>query len=128
MTTGIALAKPHGTYLVFDILQRRLLSRKAQNAGMLPESSKRKETAACSVKNFRHAFNPAQRWLSARTPAFTLTDDNAKQFGNMNRMGQNPLDHIQACNGHAGLISWAGPYKIGALRNRPLCRPHRREW
>ncbi len=54
---GIALAKQHGTYLVFDIYNDDFILQEGAKAGMLPESiEKEKKLGRLQRENFRKAF------------------------------------------------------------------------
>ena len=54
---GIALAKQHGTYLVFDIYNDDFILQEGATAGMLPESiEKEKKLGRLQRENFRKAF------------------------------------------------------------------------
>ncbi len=54
---GIALAKQHGTYLVFDIYNDDFILQEGAKVGMLPESiEKEKKIGRLQRENFRHAF------------------------------------------------------------------------
>ena len=114
---GIALAKQHGTYLVFDIYNDDYILQEGAKAGMLPESiEKEKKIGRQQRENFRHAFQSGAKIAFGTDAGVYPHGDNAKQFAKMVEWGMKPLDAIQAATINAAdLIGW--PDKIGALEN-----------
>ena len=112
---GIALAKQHGTYLVFDIYNDDYILQEGAKAGMLPESiEKEKKIGRLQRENFRHAFQSGAKMAFSTDSGVYPHGDNAKQFGKMVEWGMKPLDAIQAATVNAAdLLGWAD--KIGAL-------------
>jgi imidazolonepropionase-like amidohydrolase len=112
---GIALAKQHGTYLVFDIYNDDFILQEGAKAGMLPESiEKEKKIGRLQRENFRHAFQSGAKMAFGTDSGVYPHGDNARQFGKMVEWGMKPLDAIQAATIRAAdLIGWAG--KVGAL-------------
>jgi imidazolonepropionase-like amidohydrolase len=112
---GIALAKQHGTYLVFDIYNDDFILQEGAKAGMLPESiEKEKKIGRLQRENFRHAFQAGTKMVFGTDGGVYPHGDNARQFGKMVEWGMKPLDAIQAATVNAAdLIGW--PDKIGAL-------------
>ena len=112
---GIALAKVHGTYLVFDIYNDDYILQEGAKAGMLPESiEKEKKIGRLQRENFRHAFQSGTKMAFGTDAGVYPHGDNARQFGKMVEWGMKPLDAIQAATINAAdLIGW--PDKIGAL-------------
>jgi len=112
---GIALAKEHGTYLVFDIYNDDYILQEGAKAGMLPESiEKEKKIGRLQRENFRHAFQSGTKMAFGTDSGVYPHGDNARQFGKMVEWGMKPLDAIQAATINAAdLIGW--PDKIGAL-------------
>jgi imidazolonepropionase-like amidohydrolase len=112
---GIALAKEHGTYLVFDIYNDDYILQEGAKAGMLPESiEKEKKIGRLQRDNFRHAFQSGTKMAFGTDAGVYPHGDNARQFGKMVEWGMKPLDAIQAATINAAdLIGW--PDKIGAL-------------
>jgi imidazolonepropionase-like amidohydrolase len=112
---GIALAKQHGTYLVFDIYNDDFILQEGAKAGMLPESiEKEKKIGRLQRENFRHAFQAGAKMAFGTDSGVYPHGDNARQFGKMVEWGMKPLDAIQAATIRAAdLIGWSG--KIGAL-------------
>src|SRR6266404_49856 len=91
---GIALAKQHGTYLVFDIYNDDFILQEGAKAGMLPESiEKEKKIGRLQRENFRHAFQSGAKMVE---------------------WGMKPIDAIQAATIRAAdLLGWSA--KAGAL-------------
>jgi imidazolonepropionase-like amidohydrolase len=112
---GIALAKQHGTYLVFDIYNDDFILQEGAKAGMLPESiEKEKKLGRLQRENFRHAYQSGAKMAFGTDSGVYPHGDNARQFGKMVEWGMKPLDAIQAATINAAdLIGW--PDKIGAV-------------
>jgi imidazolonepropionase-like amidohydrolase len=112
---GIALAKQHGTYLVFDIYNDDFILQEGAKAGMLPESiEKEKKIGRLQRENFRHAFQSGAKIAFGTDAGVYPHGDNAKQFGKMVEWGMKPIDAIQAATIRAAdLIGWSG--KVGVL-------------
>jgi imidazolonepropionase-like amidohydrolase len=112
---GIALAKQHGTYLVFDIYNDDYILQEGAKAGMLPESiEKEKKIGRLQRENFRHAYQSGTKLAFGTDSGVYPHGDNAKQFGKMVEWGMQPLEAIQAATVSAAeLLGWAD--KIGAL-------------
>jgi imidazolonepropionase-like amidohydrolase len=112
---GIALAKQHGTYLVFDIYNDDFILQEGAKAGMLPESiEKEKKIGRLQRENFRHAFQSGAKMAFGTDAGVYPHGDNAKQFGKMVEWGMKPLDAIQAATINAAdLLGWSS--KVGVL-------------
>ncbi len=112
---GIALAKQHGTYLVFDIYNDDFILQEGAKAGMLPESiEKEKKIGRLQRENFRHAFQSGAKMAFGTDSGVYPHGDNARQFGKMVEWGMKPIDAIQAATIRAAdLMGWSG--KVGAL-------------
>ena len=112
---GIALAKQHGTYLVFDIYNDDFILQEGAKAGMLPESiEKEKKIGRLQRENFRRAFQSGAKIAFGTDAGVYPHGDNAKQFGKMVEWGMKPIDAIQAATIRAAdLIGWSG--KVGVL-------------
>jgi imidazolonepropionase-like amidohydrolase len=112
---GIALAKQHGTYLVFDIYNDDFILQEGAKAGMLPESiEKEKKLGRLQRENFRKAFEAGAKIAFGTDAGVYPHGDNARQFGKMVEWGMKPLDAIQAATTHAAdLIGWSE--KVGTL-------------
>ena len=112
---GIALAKQHGTYLVFDIYNDDFILQEGAKAGMLPESiEKEKKIGRLQRENLRHAYQSGAKMAYGTDSGVYPHGDNARQFGKLVEWGMKPLDAIQAATINAAdLLGWAD--KIGAL-------------
>src|SRR5713101_6041234 len=112
---GIALAKQHGTFLVFDIYNDDYILQEGEKAGMLPESiEKEKKLGRLQRENFRHAFQSGAKMAFGTDSGVYPLGDNAKQFAKMVEWGMKPLDAIQSATINAAdLLGWGD--KIGAL-------------
>jgi imidazolonepropionase-like amidohydrolase len=114
---GIALAKQHGTYLVFDIYNDDFILQEGEKAGMLPESiEKEKNLGSHQRENFRHAFQSGAKMAYGTDSGVYPHGDNAKQFAKMVEWGMKPLDAIQAATINAAdLIGWKD--KVGTIES-----------
>jgi len=112
---GIALAKQHGTYLVFDIYNDDFILQEGAKAGMLPESiEKEKKLGRLQRENFRKAFQAGARMAFGTDSGVYPHGDNAKQFAKMVEWGMKPIDAIRASTINAAdLIGWSE--KVGSL-------------
>ncbi len=128
---GIALAKQHGTYLVFDIYNDDFILQEGAKAGMLPESiEKEKKLGRLQRENFRKAFQAGAKIAYGTDSGVYPHGDNAKQFGKMVEWGMKPLDAIQVATINAadllGLSEKAGSLEKGhyadliAVEGNPL--------
>jgi imidazolonepropionase-like amidohydrolase len=112
---GIALAKQHGTYLVFDIYNDDFILQEGAKAGMLPESiEKEKKIGRLQRENFRKAFQAGAKIAYGTDSGVYPHGDNARQFAKMVEWGMKPLDAIQASTINAAdLIGWS--QKVGSV-------------
>src|SRR5262249_19655715 len=112
---GIALAKQHGTYLVFDIYNDDFILQEGEKAGMLPESiEKEKKLGRLQRENFRKAFQAGAKIAFGTDSGVYPHGDNAKQFAKMVEWGMKPIDAIQAATITAAeLMGWSGD--VGSL-------------
>jgi imidazolonepropionase-like amidohydrolase len=112
---GIALAKQHGTYLVFDVYNDDYILQEGAKAGMLPESiEKEKKIGRQQRENFRRAFQAGAKMAFGTDSGVYPHGDNARQFAKMVEFGMKPLDSIQAATINAAdLIGW--PDKVGLI-------------
>jgi imidazolonepropionase-like amidohydrolase len=115
---GIALAKQHGTYLVFDIYNDDYILQEGAKVGMLPESiEKERKIGRQQRENFRKAFQAGAKMAFGTDSGVYPHGDNAKQFAKMVEWGMKPLDAIQAATLNAadliGLGSKAGALETG---------------
>ena len=113
---GIALAKQHGTYLVFDIYNDDFILSEGAKAGMLPESiEKEKKLGRLQRENFRKAFQSGAKMAFGTDAGVYPHGDNARQFSKMVEWGMQPIDSIRAATINAAdLIGW--PDKVGSLQ------------
>ncbi len=94
---GIALAKQHGTYLVFDIYNDDFILQQGEKVGMLQESiEKEKMIGRLQRENFRKAFKTGAKIAFGTDSGVYPHGDNAKQFAKMVEWGMRPIDAIQA--------------------------------
>jgi imidazolonepropionase-like amidohydrolase len=112
---GIALAKQHGTYLVFDIYNDDYILSEGEKAGMLPESiGKERKIGRLQRESFRHAFQSGAKIAFGTDSGVYPHGDNARQFTKMVEWGMKPLDAIQAATINAAdLVGWND--KVGSL-------------
>jgi imidazolonepropionase-like amidohydrolase len=112
---GIALAKQHGTYLVFDIYNDDFILQEGAKAGMLPESiEKEKKIGRLQRENFHHAFTEGAKIAFGTDSGVYPHGDNGRQFGKMVEWGMRPIDAIRASTLNAAdLIGIGG--KAGSL-------------
>jgi imidazolonepropionase-like amidohydrolase len=112
---GIALAKEHGTYLVFDIYNDDFILQEGAKSGMLAESiEKEKKIGRLQRENFRHAFQAGAKIAFGTDSGVYPHGDNAKQFAKMVEWGMKPLDAIQTATVNAADLTGRGD-KIGAI-------------
>src|SRR5882757_2217217 len=112
---GIALAKQHGTYLVFDIYNDDYILAEGAKVGMLPESiEKERQVGKIQRQNFRRAYLAGTRMAFGTDGGVYPHGDNAKQFATMVEFGMKPVEAIQAATiRSADLLSLSG--KAGVL-------------
>ncbi|HXA00058.1 MAG TPA: amidohydrolase family protein [Candidatus Dormibacteraeota bacterium] len=112
---GIALAKQHGTYLVFDIYNDDFILQEGKKAGMLDESiEKEKKVGRLQRENFRKAFKAGAKIAFGTDSGVYPHGDNAKQFAKMVEWGMKPIDAIQAATINAAdLLNLSG--KAGSI-------------
>jgi imidazolonepropionase-like amidohydrolase len=112
---GIALAKQHHTYLVFDIYNDDFILKEGLKNGMLPESvEKEKAIGKLQRTNFRHAFLSGAPMAFGTDGGVYPHGDNAKQFATMVEWGMKPIDAIRTSTVEAArLMNLEG--KAGAV-------------
>ncbi|MBV8820650.1 MAG: amidohydrolase family protein, partial [Acidobacteriaceae bacterium] len=105
---GIALAKQHGTFLVFDIYNDDYILAEGAKAGMLPESiEKERKLGKLQRQNFRHAFLGGARMAFGTDGGVYPHGDNARQFPLMVEYGMKPIQAIRAATVDAAeLLGW----------------------
>ncbi len=99
---GVALAKQHGTFLVFDIYNDDFILQEGAKVGMLPESiEKERNLGKLQRENFRRALLGGARMAFGTDAGVYPHGDNAKQFATMTEYGMKPLDAIRAATVNA---------------------------
>ncbi len=114
---GIALAKQHRTFLVFDVYNDDFILQQGEKVGMLPESiEKEKQIGRLQRENFRRAFQAGARMVFGTDGGVYPHGDNARQFAKMVEWGMKPIDAIQAATINAAeLLGWSD--KVGSLES-----------
>jgi imidazolonepropionase-like amidohydrolase len=131
---GIALAKQHGTFLVFDIYNDDYTLAEGLKVGMLPEMvEKERALGKLQRTNFRRAYVAGTRMAFGTDGGVYPHGDNAKQFATMAEWGMKPLESIRAATLEAavllGLEGKAGSVEPGyfadviAVDGNPLENP-----
>ncbi len=93
---GIALAKQHHTYLVFDIYNDDYILKEGAKAGMLPESIEKEKTVGkLQRQNFRKAYLAGALLAFGNDGGVYPHGDNAKQFATMVEWGATPINAIR---------------------------------
>ena len=112
---GIALAKQHGTFLVFDIYNDDFILEQGPKVGMLAESiEKERQIGKLQRENFRHAFLAGAKMAFGTDGGVYPNGDNAKQFPVMVEYGMKPLDTIRSATlSAAELMGWSG--RVGVI-------------
>lgn len=112
---GIALAKQHGTFLVFDIYNDDYILQEGAKVGMLPESiEKERAIGKLQRTNFRRAYLAGARMAFGTDGGVYPHGDNAKQFATMTEWGMKPIEAIRTATLEAAaLIGIEG--KAGAI-------------
>jgi imidazolonepropionase-like amidohydrolase len=102
---GIALAKQHGTFLVFDIYNDDYILAEGLKVGMLPEMvEKEKALGKLQRTNFRRAYVAGTRMAFGTDGGVYPHGDNAKQFATMAEWGMKPLESIRAATVEAAVL------------------------
>ena len=128
---GIALAKQHGTFLVFDIYNDDYILQEGAKVGMLPESiEKERAIGKLQRTNFRRAYMGGARMAFGTDGGVYPHGDNAKQFAKMVEWGMKPLEAIRTATlesavlmgleGKAGSIEAAHFADVIAVDGNPL--------
>jgi imidazolonepropionase-like amidohydrolase len=131
---GIALAKQHGTFLVFDIYNDDYILQEGAKAGMLPESiEKEKALGKLQRTNFRRAYLAGARMAFGTDGGVYPHGDNAKQFVTMVEWGMKPIEAIRTATlesavlvgleGKAGAIEANYFADVIAVEGNPLESP-----
>ena len=94
---GIALAKQHGTFLVFDIYNDDYILREGAKVGMLPESiEKERQLGKLQRENFRRAYLAGAKLAFGTDGGVYPHGDNWKQFAYMVEFGMKPIEAIRS--------------------------------
>lgn len=115
---GIALAKQHGTFLVFDIYNDDYILAEGPKVGMLPESiEKERQIGKLQRQNFRKAYLGGVRMAFGTDGGVYPHGDNWKQFPIMVEWGMKSIEAIRAATTEAAvLLGLEG--KAGALETQ----------
>jgi imidazolonepropionase-like amidohydrolase len=106
---GIALAKQHGTFLVFDIYNDTFILEEGAKHGMLPESiEKERKLGKLQRENFRRAMLAGARMAFGTDAGVYPHGDNARQFAVMTEYGMKPIDAIRAATTNAAELLGRG--------------------
>jgi imidazolonepropionase-like amidohydrolase len=94
---GIALAKQHGTFLVFDIYNDDYILKEGAKVGMLPESiEKERKIGKLQRENFRRAYLGGAKLAFGTDGGVYPHGDNWKQFAYMVEFGMKPIEAIRS--------------------------------
>src|SRR5579872_7288786 len=115
---GIALAKQHGTFLVFDIYNDDYILSEGAKVGMLAESlEKERQIGKLQRANFRKAYLAGARMAFGTDGGVYPHGDNAKQFSTMVEFGMKPIEANRASTTQAaeliGIATKAGAVEPG---------------
>jgi imidazolonepropionase-like amidohydrolase len=106
---GIALAKQHGTFLVFDIYNDTFILEEGAKHGMLPESvEKERKLGKLQRENFRRAMLAGARMAFGTDAGVYPHGDNARQFAVMTEYGMKPIDAIRTATANAAELLGRG--------------------
>lgn len=119
---GIALAKQHGTWLVFDIYDDDYILAEGARSGMLNESiEKEKMVGKLQRQNFRKAYLAGAKIAFGTDAGVYPHGDNWKQFPIMVEYGMKPIEAIRAATTEAaaliGIADKAGTLEPGHWAN-----------
>jgi imidazolonepropionase-like amidohydrolase len=102
---GIALAKQHGTFLVFDIYNDDFILSEGAKVGMLPESlEKERQIGKVQRQNFRRAYLAGTRMAFGTDGGVYPHGDNFKQFATMVEFGMKPIEAIRTATVEAAAL------------------------
>jgi len=115
---GIALARQHGTFLVFDIYNDDYILAEGAKVGMLPESlEKERQIGKLQRANFRKAYLAGARMAFGTDGGVYPHGDNWKQFATMVEFGMKPIEAIRAATTEAAVLIGIDK-KAGAIEPR----------
>jgi len=117
---GIALAKQHGTFLVFDIYNDDFILEQGAKVGMLAESiEKERQIGKVQRQNFHRAFLAGAKMAFGTDAGVYPHGDNWKQFPVMVEFGMKPIDAIRAATLNAAqLLGWSD--QVGVIERGSL--------
>jgi imidazolonepropionase-like amidohydrolase len=112
---GLALAKAHGTFLVFDIYNDDFILQEGLKMGMLPESiAKEKAVGQLQRASFARAVKANARMAFGTDAGVYPHGDNAKQFALLVRYGMTPMQAIRSATLDAAeLLGWKD--RVGSI-------------
>lgn len=114
---GIALAKQHGTYLVFDIYNDEYILKEGAKVGMLPESiEKERKIGKVQRENFRRAYLAGAKLAFGTDGGVYPHGDNWKQFAYMVEYGMKPIEAIRAATLTAAELLGV-PNQVGSIES-----------
>jgi imidazolonepropionase-like amidohydrolase len=128
---GIALAKQHGTFLVFDIYNDTYILQEGLKNGLLPEMiEKEKAIGKLQRTNFGKAWKAGVRMAFGTDGGVYPHGDNWRQFPLMVEYGMKPLDAIRSATieaaelvgkkGQLGVVSQGALADLIAVESDPL--------
>jgi len=99
---GIALAKKHGTWLVFDIYNTEYTQSEGAKNGVLEDNLRKdREIADIQRENFRRAHAVGAKLAYGTDSGVYPHGQNGRQFAIMVRYGMTPLEAIRSATLHA---------------------------
>jgi len=111
---GIALAKKHGTWLVFDIYNTEYTQSEGAKNGVLEDNLRKdREVADIQRENFRRAHAAGAKLAYGTDSGVYPHGQNGRQFAIMVRYGMTPVEAIRSATLHAAEA--LGREDVGAL-------------
>jgi len=111
---GIALAKKHGTWLVFDIYNTEYTQSEGAKNGVLEDNLRKdREIADIQRENFRRAHAAGAKLAYGTDSGVYPHGQNGRQFAIMVRYGMTPVEAIRSATLHAAEA--LGREDVGAL-------------
>jgi len=113
---GIALAKKHGTWLVFDIYNTEYTQAEGANNGVLEDNLRKdREIADIQRENFRRAHAGGAKLAYGTDSGVYPHGQNGRQFAIMVRYGMTPAEAIRSATLHAAQA--LGREDVGVLES-----------